>query len=101
MIMMKTHTTALLLIFLASCVSIPPRPIYQYKHFSNSCAVRCFDYNRLKITKDSDCGQGFKTDLRRPARDCDGVLGPYVNDYAEDIKPRALDAIQACEDRKN
>ena len=97
----KTLTTILVLTFLASCVAIPYRPIYQYKHFSNSCAVRCFDYNRLKITNDSNCGDDFKTDLRRPARECDGVIGPYIEDYAEDIKPKALEAIQECRDLKD
>lgn len=85
--------------FLVSCEHIPYRPIYQYKHFSNSCAIRCFDYNRLKITKDSNCGGGFVTDLKRPARECDGIIGPYIEDYAQDIKPKVLENIQACKDK--
>ena len=96
---MRTLTTISLLIFLASCVSIPYKPIKQYKHFAGTCAIRCFDYNKLQITNDRNCGENFRTNLRLPASFCDGVVGPDINDYAADIKPRVIENIQYCNDK--
>lgn len=95
---MKMSMMILLLTSLVSCDSIPYKPIYQYKHFSDSCAIRCFDYNELKVTKDKDCGKDFKTNLKLPSEFCNGMIGPAIVDYAEDIKPAALEAIQKCID---
>jgi hypothetical protein len=86
------------LIFLVSCHSIPFKPVFQYKHFSGHCALRCFDYNTLKITADENCGEDFKTNLRLPPSACDGIIGPNIIDYAEDIKPKVLEQIQECKD---
>ena len=98
---MKMSTILSLLIFLVSCDSIPYKPVYQYKHFANHCAVRCFDYNKLKITKDKNCGEHFISDLKLPASFCDGVIGPNIIDYADDIKPAVLQAIQKCKDESD
>lgn len=93
----------LLLIFLVSCscVSIPYKPVYQYKHRAQSCAIRCFDYNTLKITADKNCGLNFKTNLRAHVSRCDGIIGANIDDYAVDIKPKAVEAIQECADAKD
>lgn len=88
----------LLTTFLASCDSIPYRPIYQYKHFSNHCAIRCFDYNELKIAKDKDCGKDFVSNMKLPPDFCDGIIGPTIEDYTLDLKPAILELIQKCKD---
>jgi hypothetical protein len=85
------------MIFLSSCENIAP--IYQYKHKFNSCAIRCFDYAELETVDDKECGKDFQTNLKLPASFCDGVFGPSPKDYAEEIKPKAKEAIQECKDQ--
>jgi len=97
--MMKMLMIALWMIFLNSCESISPRPVYQYRHKFTTCAIRCFDYNKLEMVKDEECGKDFQTNLKLPASFCDGVFGPSPKDYAEEIKPKAKEAIQECKDQ--
>lgn len=99
---MKTNLILFQLIyFLSACDSIPYRPVYQLKFFSGHCAIRCFNYNTLKITKDKDCGENFISNLKLPMDFCDGVIGPNIIDYADDIKPAVLEAIQKCKDESD
>lgn len=98
---MKMLTMMLLGIFLASCVSIPPKPVLHYKHWAGTCSMYCFDYSRLKRVSDKECGEDFQTNERLDPSRCDGILGPDINDYAEVLKPKAIENIQYCEDLKD
>ena len=91
--------TLLLGIFLASCKSIPYRPILHYG--LNKCSIYCYDYNILQITDDKNCGEDFTTNERLPVTACEGVIGPHIDDYTEDIRPKVIENIEACEDQSN
>ena len=96
---MKMLMIALSMIFLASCKEMPIAPIYQFKATSNNCAVRCFDYGKMKMVVDEECGKDFHTDMHLPAKFCDGIIGPSIELYAKDLKPALIENMEYCADK--
>ena len=87
----------LLMILLVSCRSIDPRPLAQYE--VHRCRVYCYDYNNFATLDDKECGDNFESG-NHPPESCAGVIGPYIDDWAEEIKPKVKYNIRKCEDAR-
>lgn len=95
---MYKNTMLLLMILSASCVSIKRAPLYdlliieengQINLKKSRCRARCYDYNNLRTVEDFRCD----TDVidfqsgNYPIEECDGILGPTVKFFAEELRP--------------
>lgn len=87
-----------LMILLVSCRSIDPRPLVQYE--VHRCRIYCYDYNNLKSIPDENCGDNFESG-NYPPEACAGVIGPYVDDWADEIRPKVKFNIRKCQDARS
>lgn len=99
---MEKLTILLSMILLGSCVSIPPGPLYDIRidGANTRCRVRCYDYNKLETVSDNKCNDEdtiFRSG-NYPIEECDQVLGPSIQFFAEELRPGVRFNQRQCED---
>lgn len=102
----------LLMILSVSCVNIPRAPLYDLLIITRDgkidlkqsrCRVRCYDYNDLKTVDDDKCDTDDTTfqSGNYPIEECNGILGPSVEFFAEELRPGINFNKRQCRDARN
>ncbi len=100
--MMRMLTTALVIIFLASCktkiicsqvksATIKPIVLCDLSMQFNRCRCRCFNANRWAEVEDRACKWRYPEPFKKgdyPIDYCEGIAGFYLEDIAQEVKPK-------------